>query len=690
MLLWLSFACQNTIQDIYEVSAEEFDFGEVSQGMWLSNGIRVLNTGAQDLKLVSVSIAENGSDVFSFEGEKPDVLLTGEAAIFDIIFTPDDDRRFEAQFILQTSSEEIPTARIALYGEGGPSIHDTDGDGFAPTEGDCDDTRADVYPGAIEVCDGVDTDCDGDFSTEEFDSDGDGWRQCDGDCDDSDNRVYPGAAEICDGKDSDCNGAIEDDIDFDGDGRSECDGDCDDEDAQIYAGAAEVCDYVDNDCNGLVDDVDSDGDGFPGCASGGDCDDNFYFSHPVVLDTNAEPGGDGSFETPFHSLNGALENINAHCRKIFIVPGTHEIESSWAGSDVLLLGGGEYPEDTTLKPFSTSSRALRVLPGADLQMENLTAFGGDSQIEGGFLRIDEGAVVEVNNTVFFDNHSAEGGAIFVEGGTLIAVDSEFSYNSSTGKGGAIFLQNGELFDDGSVFVANEAASGGAIASIEGVLSLQDSRVKSNTATEGGGLYLEDMLSFSFSNVALLNNEALEDGGGMAIVNPGSEYVLRRILAQGNEAAGNGGAISITGQQSAGLVANNSFVDNSAGLLGGAMYMNPISSAGGNWFWSNIIAYGGGVYLSPSSAGHVSHNLCWESTTCLALPQRVDSEEQLDVDPMFINFIDDGNLAGDNLGLEIASPAIDSGPQDGDGPTWYQVWLDADGSHNDRGHTGGVE
>ena len=39
--------------------------------------------------------------------------------------------------------------------------HDADGDGFTEIDGDCDDDSALVYPGAVEVCDDRDNDCDG-------------------------------------------------------------------------------------------------------------------------------------------------------------------------------------------------------------------------------------------------------------------------------------------------------------------------------------------------------------------------------------------------------------------------------------------------------------------------------------------------------------------------------------------------
>lgn len=49
---------------------------------------------------------------------------------------------------------------------------DIDGDGFTPVGGDCDDTNASIYPGASEVLDGVDNNCNNQI--DEGDSDNDG------------------------------------------------------------------------------------------------------------------------------------------------------------------------------------------------------------------------------------------------------------------------------------------------------------------------------------------------------------------------------------------------------------------------------------------------------------------------------------------------------------------------------------
>jgi endonuclease I len=53
------------------------------------------------------------------------------------------------------------------------------------------------------------------------DRDGDGSATAD-DCDDADDSVYPGADELCDGKDNDCDGALHP-LEVDGDGNGELD-----------------------------------------------------------------------------------------------------------------------------------------------------------------------------------------------------------------------------------------------------------------------------------------------------------------------------------------------------------------------------------------------------------------------------------------------------------------------------------
>ena len=182
--------------------------------------------------------------------------------------------------------------------------------------GDCDDTVAAVNPGASEVCNTIDDDCDGDIddadssvdtsagSTFYADSDGDGYgdaassteacAQPSGfvggatDCDDSDSAVNPAATEVCNTIDDDCDGDTDDadssldsatadtwysDSDADGYGSSAVttlacaqpsgyvadDSDCDDSDADRNPGEVEVCDASDKDedCDGLADDADS-------------------------------------------------------------------------------------------------------------------------------------------------------------------------------------------------------------------------------------------------------------------------------------------------------------------------------------------------------------------------------------------------------------------------------------------------
>jgi hypothetical protein len=133
------------------------------------------------------------------------------------------------------------------------ALKDSDEDGYLE-DVDCDDKDAKTHPGASEVCDGKDNNCDGAISSNEQDSDGDGYMVCEGDCDDSNKNKYPGKDEVCNGQDDNCDGIVpSNEYDTDGDGYMICENDCNDSNTALYPGAVEVCDNYDNDCDGKVD-----------------------------------------------------------------------------------------------------------------------------------------------------------------------------------------------------------------------------------------------------------------------------------------------------------------------------------------------------------------------------------------------------------------------------------------------------
>ena len=188
----------------------------------------------------------------------------------------------------------------------------TSQEGYTTTSNDCNDSDASIFPGAVEVCDDLDNDCDGEADEElliawYLDRDGDGFgdpnfqsQSCfpspgyvpnDLDCDDEREEVHPNSIEICDGLDNNCDQNIDEgvlqeffvDTDADGygdslqtvmacaseEGVTQISGDCDDSNPLVYPSATEVCDDLDNDCNGTIDDninvvwyLDADGDGF--------------------------------------------------------------------------------------------------------------------------------------------------------------------------------------------------------------------------------------------------------------------------------------------------------------------------------------------------------------------------------------------------------------------------------------------
>jgi Putative metal-binding motif len=151
--------------------------------------------------------------------------------------------------------------------------------GYASVSGDCNENNETVHPGATEVCNRKDDDCNGEVDENAPavmlwpDDDGDGYyasrtgtpevgcanlsglAALGGDCDDTNPEAHPDATEVCNGRDDDCDGDVDDRV------RPLCgvgwcarySTSCDPEDCEPGAPVAETCNSFDDDCDGVND-----------------------------------------------------------------------------------------------------------------------------------------------------------------------------------------------------------------------------------------------------------------------------------------------------------------------------------------------------------------------------------------------------------------------------------------------------
>ncbi len=670
------------------LSGGTLDFGAVELGTTATLPIQLTNSGDETLEVLSVSLTEGEASLWRVDRSGVDSVAGGATAEVFVSFTPGDSTDSVGQVQIRSSDEVNPSLFVDLSGSGALSTVDEDGDGYSPADGDCDEENPDVNPGAAEICDLLDTDCDGIIPLDENDNDFDGVPICGGDCDDTVGEVYPGAPEICDGQDNDCLPGGNETDDNDGDGETPCDGDCDDSDAGVFLGAVEICDGIDNNCDGNVDDLDFDGDGHTVCSATGDCDDDDPTAYPVVVSTAGSAYGLGTDDDPFDTLATALANLDQVCHEIHIEPGSYEVDALINDEFVSIFGVSA--ADVTLTAIAYS-RLLLISNNADVLIRDVTITGGDAATDGGAIRVETGARLILDGVIAEGNTSAtDGGAVAVSSASLILRNQcDFLNNAAADDGGAISLVSPVLFtDDGATYLANSAGSAGAISVFGGTIELSDQWFEGNTATlgDGGALQVSGGGSYLVERSFFQGNSAASAGGAVALndVDDAAGWV-RNLEASGNSAGTVGGAIAVTGSSSALGLSNNSLVGNAAGSDGGGLYVG-VANAPELVVQANLVGWSNadsGIFVAVGSSATVDFNTSYATSTLVEFDGEVveDADDNYDRDPLFVAFSDDGVPSNDDLDLQVGSPERDSGPPD-------VAMNDVGGSRNDRGSTGG--
>ncbi|MCB9780568.1 MAG: putative metal-binding motif-containing protein [Alphaproteobacteria bacterium] len=625
-----------------------------------------------------------------------------------------------------------------LYGDPDVSVTACDQpDGYVEDNNDCDDDATAVNPGASEVCNDIDDDCDTlvdddddsvDLSTgstfyADSDSDlygdpdrsvsaceqPDGYVEDDNDCDDRRATVNPAADEICNGYDDDCDTLVDDDdpdadlgtggtyyADTDSDdygdpdvsvtaceqpdGFVEDNTDCDDDRALTNPGADEYCNDINDDCDSETDEDAVDG--------GWYADDNDADGY----------GAEGTMSWQCDGADNELDCNDDDGGEPVVV----DIATGSSSGD----GSMDSPLDSIQDGIDLANECVVVHAGT--YYEAIDYSGKDISVTA--LDGPEETIIDASEAsgpvvTFMTSESA---SALLSGFTLTGGDG---YEESTSEsysctsvttctnyyysysGGGIYINSADpmiedcVVENNSLPPYSEVSSGddtyytssygGGVAVIDGNPTFMGVDVTDNSADQGGGFYIDESSLVEFEQGWVAGNEAT-DGAGFQV--DAGELIAANVAMLWNTADDDAGGMLVA---SGTVSAMNITSAGDDGATAGGIFASGTADV---TLMNSIIAY------SPTGAGLVADSSATFDGTYNNVYGNAGGEYSGITDPTgiggnissmpdFIALSDDGDWTNDDISLDEGSPSIDAGNPD-------TAYNDADGSRNDQGAFGG--
>ncbi len=313
---------------------------------------------------------------------------------------------------------------------------------------------------------------------------------------------------------------------------------------------------------------------------------NNYFQALVAYNSSAEEGG-GIY---WSGNNNKLEMINYNNSALFSGGGI-----ALLGTDNVLSGSIAYNSCARNGGGIIFINTRNTLVDAVINY-NISSNGGGIYISNG----DSDHLL--SSTVFNNNQATNGGAVYLKSGRDFTLDALIHHNQAY-IGGGLYLDNVMNIAVNGKFAFNTSSkSGGALYSFRGMNLNLYSTIISNQSLNGGGLYLENVNSFTLNPVADIRyNYAYGTagdgkGGGIGILK-GQSIVLRGAI---HDNLGNLGAgLYLSGADD---VMIYSLIDrNTASSLGGGAHVLMSTNV---YFYGNVLKNraqnGAGMYVSGRS------------------------------------------------------------------------------------------
>lgn len=211
-------------------------------------------------------------------------------------------------------------------------------------------------------------------------------------------------------------------------------------------------------------------------------------------------------------------------------------------SNITIEGNG----NSITRNFSTPDKfrlfALTTNSSAVLTLNNLTVTNGDLPFNGGGIYVGGGTVLNTNGVTIVGNSATNGfgGGIFTFGGTVNLQNSFVRNNLASEGGGGIAgrRQTSSPFPFSTVIIENTVVSG-------------------NSAESGGGISSYGSGSLTIRGSSLQDNDAILQGGGLSA----SNFVIEDSDISGNVASSGGGVFSVTGGN--GSISDSTIAGNTA-------------------------------------------------------------------------------------------------------------------------------